>query len=56
MSQNEIRTAELVRSIRDQIYEQTKNLSPEELQSYIAREAGKLAEELKTHKPDKSAA
>ena len=40
MDKIEIRAVEMVRSIRDQMYEETKHLSPEELMAYIARAAG----------------
>ena len=41
MDKIEIRAVEVVRSIRDQLYEETKHLSPEELMAFIAREAAK---------------
>jgi hypothetical protein len=39
MEKTEIRAVELVRAIRDQLYEETKELSAEEFQAFIAREA-----------------
>jgi hypothetical protein len=39
----EIQAVELVRSIRDQLYEETKRMSPEELKEFIAREAAKAS-------------
>ena len=43
MSKTNIRAVEMVRSIRDQIYEETKQLSPEEFMAFIARESAKSA-------------
>ncbi len=43
MSKTNIRAVELVRSIRDQIYEETKQFSPEEFIAFIARESAKSA-------------
>jgi len=37
-----IHAVEMVRAIRDQLYEETKLLTPEELRAFIAREAGKV--------------
>lgn len=39
MGDGEIRAEEMVRSIRDQSYERTKDLSSEELRLYIKEEA-----------------
>lgn len=39
MKETDIRAVELVRSIRDQLYEETKSLTPEELRDFVAREA-----------------
>lgn len=36
-----IKTVELTRSIRDQMYEETKSMSPDEFMAFIASEAGK---------------
>jgi hypothetical protein len=39
MEKTEIRTMEMIRAIRDQLYEDTKNLSREELIAFIRRKA-----------------
>lgn len=39
MDETQIKAIELVRSIRDQMYEETKHMSPDELMAFIAREA-----------------
>jgi proteasome lid subunit RPN8/RPN11 len=41
MDETPIKAVELVRSIRDQMYEETKGMSPDEFMAFIAREAGK---------------
>lgn len=41
MEEAPIKAVELVRSIRDEMYEEMKELSPEQLQAFIAREAQK---------------
>jgi len=38
----EIRAVEMVRAIRDRIYEETKEMSPEEFTAYIARAAAQF--------------
>jgi hypothetical protein len=38
---DEIKAVEMVRSIRDQIFKETRHMTPEELKAYIAREAAK---------------
>jgi hypothetical protein len=43
-----IRAVEMVRSIRDQMYEETKHLSPEELMAYIARAAARATQDRAT--------
>jgi hypothetical protein len=45
MEQTPIRAVEMVRSIRDAIYEETKHLSREELIAYFAREAAAMRQE-----------
>jgi len=40
-----IRAVEMVRTIRDAIYEETKDLSREELKAYFAREAAAMRQE-----------
>lgn len=44
MKQTPIRAVEMVRTVRDAIYEETKNLSREELKEFFAREAAALRE------------
>lgn len=39
MVKTQINAVELVRSIRDGMYEETKHMSPEELMAFITREA-----------------
>lgn len=39
MDETQIKAVELVRSIRDQMYEETKHMSPDELVAFITREA-----------------
>ena len=41
MEMKEIHAVELVRSIRDEIYEETKHLTPEEFKAFITREANR---------------
>jgi hypothetical protein len=45
MKQTPIRAVEMVRTIRDAIYEETKDLSREELKEFFAREAAAMREE-----------
>jgi hypothetical protein len=45
MKQTPIRAVEMVRAIRDTIYEETKHLSREELKAFFAREAAAMREE-----------
>ena len=56
MKETEIRALELVRGIRDQIYEETKSLSPEELRAFIAREAHRSTPEPPEHSSKQPAA
>ena len=44
MKQTPIRAVEMVRTIRDAIYEETKHLSREELKAFFAREAAVMRE------------
>jgi hypothetical protein len=44
MEKTEIRAVELVRGIRDQLYEETKNFTAEELRAFIAREANRAVQ------------
>jgi hypothetical protein len=39
MDETQIKAVELVRSIRDQMYEETKHMSPDEFLAFITREA-----------------
>lgn len=41
MDETPIRAVELTRSIRDQMYEETKDMSPDEFIAFITREAAK---------------
>lgn len=45
MEQTPIRAVEMVRAIRDAIYEETKGFSREELKQYFAREAAAMRQE-----------
>jgi hypothetical protein len=45
MEQIPTRAVEMVRAIRDAIYEETKNFSREELKQYFAREAAAMRQE-----------
>jgi hypothetical protein len=47
-----IRAVEMVRAIRDEIYEETKALSREELKAFFAREAAAMRQE--SQEPDSS--
>jgi hypothetical protein len=44
MKQTSIRAVEMVRTIRDAIYEETKDLSRDELKAFFAREAAVMRE------------
>jgi hypothetical protein len=46
MEQTPIKAVEMVRTIRDAIYEETKDLSREELKAYFAREAAAMRQEI----------
>ena len=45
MDEAEIKANEMVRAIRDQIYEETKHLTPEQFAEYIRRQAALAAAE-----------
>jgi predicted transcriptional regulator len=45
MEQTPTRAVEMVRAIRDAIYEETKDLSQEELKQYFTREAAAMRQE-----------
>lgn len=51
MKKTPIRTVEMVRAIRDAIYEETKHLSREELKEFFAREAAAMREESHQSRP-----
>ena len=52
MKQTPIRAVEMVRTIRDAIYEETKHLSREELKAFFAREAAAMRQESQRLQPD----
>jgi hypothetical protein len=56
MRKNEIRTIEMVRSIRDQIRQETEKLSAEEYRAFIAREAARLVQQPEQQQPRRPAA
>jgi hypothetical protein len=58
MKKMEIRAVELVREIRDRLYEETHQMSPEELQAFIASEAARagFAPDLQTRDAKQPAA
>ncbi len=56
MGTNEIRTIEMVRSIRDQLHEETQKLSPEEYRAFIAREAARASRTTEEQRPRRPAA
>jgi hypothetical protein len=41
MEQTPIKAVEMVRRIRDRMYEETRDMSPDEFQAFIAREAAR---------------
>ena len=45
MEETPIRAVEMVRTIRDAIYEETKHLSREELKAFFAREAAAMRQQ-----------
>ena len=45
MDKKEIKAVEMVREIRDRFYEQTKDMSREELMAFVAREAERMDKE-----------
>jgi hypothetical protein len=56
MEQTPIQTAEMVREIRDRLYEETKQMSREELKSFITRESRKAGGAKKASSSGQSAA
>ena len=44
MDEKPIRAVEMVREIRDQLYEETKHMSPEEFASFVCQEANRALE------------
>jgi hypothetical protein len=51
MNETPIRAVEMVRAIRDAIYEETKGLSREELKAFFAREAAAMRKESRESGP-----
>jgi hypothetical protein len=51
MKKTPIRAVEMVRTIRDAIYEETKDLSREELKAFFAREAAAMRQESRRPQP-----
>jgi hypothetical protein len=51
MKQTPIRAVEMVRTIRDEIYEETKRLSPQELREFYDGEAAAMRQEQKGPTP-----
>jgi hypothetical protein len=47
MKTSEIRAIEMIRSIRDQLVEETQGLTAEEFKAFISKEAQKVAEQPK---------
>jgi hypothetical protein len=41
MDETPIRAVEMVRSIRDQLHEEAKDMTPDEFREFVTREAGK---------------
>lgn len=56
MGETPIRAVEMVRAIRDEIYEETKDLSREELKEFFAREAAAMRKESQQSRPPQRAA
>ncbi|MBA2669130.1 MAG: hypothetical protein H0U67_02030 [Gemmatimonadetes bacterium] len=56
MEQKPIRTVEMMRAIRDRLYEETKNLSREEFKAFVAREGKIKRTATKVNSSDQSAA
>lgn len=52
MEQTPIRAVEMVRAIRDAMYEETKDLSREELKAFFNREAEALRQEIQRAHPE----
>lgn len=55
MDEAPINAVELVRSIRDQMYEETRAMSSDEFMAFITREASKARPALAGRAPDGSA-
>ena len=49
MDETPISTVELVRSIRDQLYEETKEMTPDQFKEFVTREAGKAIQPFDRH-------
>lgn len=56
MEQTPIRAVEMVRTIRDAMYEETKHLSREELKVFFAREGAAMREASERSQPDSASA
>jgi hypothetical protein len=56
MKQTPIRAVEMVRTIRDAMYEETKHLSREELKEFFAREAAAMREASEHPQPNGASA
>jgi hypothetical protein len=52
MKQTRVDAVEMIRAIRDAIYEETKNFSREELKEFFAREAAAFRKESQMPQPD----
>lgn len=44
MDETPMRAIEMVRSIRDQLHEETKGMTPDEFKEFVARETGKAVQ------------
>jgi hypothetical protein len=58
MNETPIKAVEMVRAIRDRMYEQTRDMTPDEYLDFIAREAARTKGDQRADKPtaDRSAA
>jgi hypothetical protein len=52
MDETPIHAVEMVRSIRDQLHEETKEMTPAEFREFVTREAGKALQ--RSHRPTKA--
>jgi hypothetical protein len=51
MKETPIKAVEMVRAIRDRMYEQTRDMTPEEYLDFIAREAAKAKANRRVDQP-----